>query len=109
MAMTICVRPKAYVGTTYKRALTRKIPVRDRCVPLRLTLPEAIGESSHYDRVTTTKETGNAQTARLRFRPSRADRQDESAEGNQTSSAWRTDDGDRCRRARHGDAGGRIA
>jgi hypothetical protein len=55
--MTIDLRPQAYVGTTYKRALTKKIPVRDRCVSFRLTLPRAIGQRPPYDRITKNKET----------------------------------------------------
>jgi hypothetical protein len=54
--MTIDLRPQAHVGTTYKRALTKKIPVRDRCVSFRLTLPRAIDRRLSYDRITTNKE-----------------------------------------------------
>jgi len=32
MAMTVFIRFQAHVGTTYKRALTKKIPVRDQGV-----------------------------------------------------------------------------
>ena len=46
--MTIEIRFEAYVGTTYKRALTKKIPVRDRLVPHCLRLRRHFLERPRY-------------------------------------------------------------
>jgi hypothetical protein len=54
--MTIFIRFEAHVGTTYKRALTKKILVRDRSVSRRLTHNRAIGAHGSYDEAITNTE-----------------------------------------------------
>jgi hypothetical protein len=54
--MTIFIRFEAHVSTTYKRALTKKILVRDRSIPHRLTHDRAIGARSSYDEARTNTE-----------------------------------------------------
>src|SRR5579864_1482899 len=54
--MAAVIRSKANVGTTYKRALTKKILVRDRRGSLCVTVPEAIGSRHRYVRSATCKE-----------------------------------------------------
>ena len=56
--MPVFIRSQADVGTTYKRALTRKIPVRDRSVSFCLTVPKAIGRCHCYDCSATSREIG---------------------------------------------------
>src|SRR5579859_6496600 len=53
--MAAVIRFKTNVGTTYKRALTRKILARDRSGSLCLTAPEAIGRRHRYVGITATQ------------------------------------------------------
>ena len=52
---TLHLHFKSHVGTTYKRALTRKIPGRDREVPHRPDRLAASGKAPLYDGRITTK------------------------------------------------------
>jgi len=51
MAMTVFIRFAANVGTTYKRALTKKIPVRDQVVSDCPTHNGALGTAARYHRL----------------------------------------------------------
>ena len=48
MAMTAFLRFQAHVGTTYKRALTKKIPVRDQGVSACPAHNGAFGNAARY-------------------------------------------------------------
>jgi hypothetical protein len=48
MAIAASYAQFAHVGTTYKRALTKKIPVRDHCVSQRPAHNGAFGEAARY-------------------------------------------------------------
>jgi hypothetical protein len=65
MAMTVFIRFRAHVGTTYKRALTKKIPVRDHVVSACPAHNSALGEAARYHRIIVRQGETDAQTTRL--------------------------------------------